>query len=136
MLTEEPVSTPTPLETVPEYSIITTSTTHPVSPTSTDTTTAFSSPDPVSKPRRKHGTLITSYILSSRQQIPATINDNDDEDDTNCPSTPPGQRKGILDTLRPRSKSDATSYKNRRPSFLKKLSRSKPVSCDIFEIIA
>ena len=41
-------------------------------------------------------------------------------------STPPGHRKSILESLRPRSKSDAyASYKQRKSSFLTQLKTKK-----------
>jgi len=134
MLSDESCSPPTGLQTVPEYSTITTTTNQNISDISsiyTSTVSPLQSPEPVAKPKRKHGTLLSSYILQNRQQSPAfptCIEPLSTEEPT--PTTPPCQMKGILDTIRPRSKSDATSYKQRRSSFLTqlKIKRSKPVS--------
>ena len=72
MLSDESCSPPTGLQTVPEYSTITTTTNQNISDISsiyTSTVSPLQSPEPVAKPKRKHGTLLSSYILQSRQQV-------------------------------------------------------------------
>ena len=49
-----------------------------------------------------------------------------EEDEVDTLASPPGHRKNILDSLRPRSKSDAyASYKQKKSSFLNQLKIKK-----------
>ena len=78
----------------------------------------------VCKPKRKVG--LPSYLLQTKGQtedsVLRTVSLEVEEERRLSPLTPPTNRKGILETFRPRSKSDVT-YKNKRPRFLNQLKR-------------
>ena len=106
----------TQLETVPEYN-------------EELQTTTVAHHEGVSKPKRKFG--LPSYLLQPKP-TPSGTEDSPEEDEKRmAPLTPPSNRKGILETFRPRSKSDVT-YKSKRPSFLNQLKR-KNVRSSIFD---
>ena len=107
----------TQLETVPEYS--------------EELLTALTPTEGVSKPKRKFG--LPSYLLQPKVVSPLedpntsqSVSLELEEERRMSPLTPPTNRKGnrerILETFRPRSKSDVT-YKSKRPSFLNQLKR-------------
>ena len=109
MMTQEEV-VPAQLETVPEYT--------------EDGVTSLSPSEGVTRPKRKFG--LPSYLLQTKSLTedsgPRSVC-LEVEEETGVPSlTPPTNRKGILETFRPRSKSDVT-YKSKRPSFLNQLKR-------------
>ena len=82
--------------------------------------------DGVCKPKRKFG--LPSYLLQARAVTQSEDSSYlhsmslEEEGRGERPLTPPTNRKGILETFRPRSKSDVT-YKSKRPSFLNQLKR-------------
>ena len=111
------------LETVPEYSAITTTST--TTRTTNTSVLAIISPElSVAKPKRKLAAApVTPPVLKSE--------DVHSEEDNSSPTSPSAQRRSFLDTLRPRSKSDA-SYAKKRSSFLTqlKLKKTKHVSSE------
>ena len=142
MLSEDLLTSP--LETVPEYSPINIPSSD--SPSGAPGSQEMSEPDPVARPKRKHGAIpskpqvinnssllyyITLNILfKSTAKISEETEERANDESGEIVTTPPGHRKSILDTLRPRSKSDAyATYKQRKPSFLAqlKLKKSKNV---------
>ena len=96
------------LETVPEYN------------EEIQTTTTVPHHEGVGKPKRKFG--LPSYLLQPKPTQSATEDSPEENERGIAPLTPPSNKKGILDTFRPRSKSDVT-YKSKRPSFLNQLKR-------------
>ena len=97
----------TQLETVPEYN-------------EELQTGSVPSHEGVGKPKRKFG--LPSYLLQPKPSPSVTEDSPEEVERGIAPLTPPSNRKGILETFRPRSKSDVT-YKTKRPSFLNQLKR-------------
>ena len=113
MMSPEELCTPQ-LETVPEYN--------------EEIITNVPPSEGVCKPKRKFG--LPSYLLQPKVVIQPTESnylqsvslEEEKRKVPVSPLTPPTNRKGILETFRPRSKSDVT-YKSKRPSFLNQLKR-------------